>query len=414
VAGYVNRVIGEAETRGASAVVLQLDTPGGLSESMREIVQRILVARVPVIVYVSPPGGRAGSAGVYITYAAHVAAMAPNTNIGSATPVMMGESGESKMSDEMRAKVNNDAVAYIRHLADRHGRNADWAEKAVREGANVPVGEAVQSRIVDLSAGDLNQLLQSVNGRTVDVGGSAVTLATAGAPIEEAPMNEIERLLHIISNPTIAYILLSIGSLALIFELQNPGAILPGVAGGICLLLAFYALGTLPVNYAGLALIGFAFLLFVADFMAPTHGILTAGAIVSFLLGSLLLFNSPGSLPFFQVSLPVIFGMTTALALAFLFAVGAIARGQRRQVVTGREGMLGKVAEVRTLLDPEGLVFVESELWRARTIGVPVPVGQQVRVASVEGLLLLVEPLVSVVPALASVEGGEPASRLPA
>src|SRR5581483_2004988 len=229
-----------------------------LDTSMREIIQRILASRVPIIVYVAPPGSRAASAGVYITSAAHVAAMAPNTNIGSATPVSIGESGEQQMSPEMRAKVTNDAVAYIRSLTEQRGRNGDWAEQAVREGANVQASQAVQLHVVDLMAPDLDHLLRQVDGRPVQLPSGPLTLHTAGLPTHRTEMGVVDELLHVISDPTIAYILISLGTMGMFFELSNPGSILPGVAGGICLLLGFYALGTLPVNYAGLLLMGFA------------------------------------------------------------------------------------------------------------------------------------------------------------
>ena len=392
-AGYVDRVIDQAEERNAAAVVLQVDTPGGLDSSMREIIQRILSARVPVIVYVAPPGARAGSAGVYITYAAHVAAMAPNTNIGSATPVMMGQEGEAKLSDEMRAKITNDAVAYIRGLAEQRGRNADWAEQAVRQGANVTAGEAVQLKVVDFQANDLQQLLEQASGRTVSVGGSPATLQLASAPVERAEMTWFEQFMHVISNPTIAYILLGLGSLGLTLELYNPGAIVPGVVGGLCLLLAFYSLGTLPVNYAGLLLIGFAFLLFIADVFAPTHGVLTVGGLAAFVLGSLMLFNAPDSAPFLRVSLIAIVTMGALITGFSVFAAGAVLRSRKRKVVTGREGLIGRIAAVRTRLAPEGLVHVESELWRARSVGRPVEPGEEVRVLAVDGLELTVEPV---------------------
>jgi membrane-bound serine protease (ClpP class) len=409
-AGYVDRVIDQAEEAGAAAVVIQLDTPGGLDKSMREINQRILAARVPVIVFVWPPGARAGSAGVYMTYSAHVAAMGPNTNIGSATPVMMGEGGEAQLSDEMKAKIQNDAIAYIRGLAERRGRNADWAEQAVRQGANVTAAEAVQQRIVDLQASDLQQLLERADGRTVDLASGPVPLRTAGAPVVPAEMNWVEQLLHVISDPTIAYILLGLGSLGLTLELYNPGSVVPGVVGGLCLLLAFYALGTLPVNYAGLMLLGFAFLLFIADLFAPTHGVLTVGGLIAFVLGSLMLFNAPEGAEFLRVSFGAIFTMAALFAGFFAFCVSAIVRGQRRHVTTGREGLLGQVAEVRTRLGPEGLVFVESELWRARTVGRAVEPGEDVRVLAVKGLELTVEPLsVEAPPAQAPMAPAAPA-----
>lgn len=405
-AGYVDRVIGQAEQRGAAAVVFQMDTPGGLDDSMRAIIRRILASRVPVIVYVAPSGARAASAGVYIAQAAHIAAMAPNTNIGSATPVMLGQGGEATVSDEMRAKINNDAVAYIRGLAERRGRDADWAEQAVRQGANVTAAEALQRHIVDLDARDVPQLLERASGRTVELASGPVTLALAGAPIEPIEMSPFERLLHVISDPTIAYILLGLGSLGLTLELYNPGAVIPGVVGGLSLLLAFYALGTLPVNYAALLLIGFAFLLFVADVFATSHGVLTVGGLIAFVLGSLMLFNAPDNAPFLRVSLVAIVTMALLLATFSAFALSMVLRTRRRKAVTGREGLLGQLAQVRNRLAPEGYVHLEGERWRARSIGRPVEPGEEVRVLAVQGLELTVEPLTP--EALARAEAAAP------
>jgi membrane-bound serine protease (ClpP class) len=334
--------------------------------------------------------------------------MAPNTNIGSATPVLMGEGGEAKVSPEMRAKINNDAVAYIKSLAERRGRNVEWAERAVVDGANVPASEAVQNNIVDYLAGDVRELLEKANGRTVETVSGPAVIESAGSPLEAVEMTALERFLHVISEPTIAYILLSLGSLGLMLELYNPGQILPGVVGVLFLLLAFYALGTLPVNYAALLLIGFGFLLFIADVFSPTHGILTTGGVISFVLGSLMLFNSADGAPFLQVSLVAVATMSAVLLGFFVLVIGAVARSRRRRVTTGREGMVGEVAEVRTRLAPTGFVHVESELWRARTPGRPVEAGEQVRIAGLEGLVLMVKPLLAEPPAL---PGGTPAER---
>ena len=391
-AGYVSRVIDQAEQQGAAAVVLQMDTPGGLDSSMRQIIQRILASRVPVIVYVAPPGARAGSAGVYIAYSAHVAAMAPNTNIGSATPVQVGEGGEVQLSDEMRAKITNDAVAYIRGLAERRGRNADWAERAVREGLNVTASEAVSQGVVDFQASDLDALLGQADGRSVETVAGPIVLQTAGVSIERTEMSAIEGFLHAISDPTIAYILLSLGSLGLMLELYNPGSLVPGVVGGLCLLLAFYALGTLPVNLAGLLLIAFGLVLFVADVISPTHGILTLGGLIAFVLGSLMLYNAPEGQPFLQVSMFAIAAVTLVVLGFSLFAVGAVTRTRHRKVVTGKEGLLGSFGEVRTPLAPAGIILAESELWQARTSGRALEPGERVRVVAVEGLRLTVEP----------------------
>ena len=392
MAGFLERAVDRAEREGATALVVQLDTPGGLDSSMRQIVQRLLVARVPTIVYVAPPGGRAGSAGVYITYGAHLAAMAPNTNIGSATPVQMGEGGEQRMSDEMRAKVTNDAAAYLRSLAERRGRNAEWAERAVRYGENVTEQEALRLGVVNVVASDLADLLRQVDGLTVETTAGPLTLQTAGAPVRRVEMSAVEAFLHAISDPTIAYILLSLGTMGLFFELSNPGSILPGVVGGIALLLGFYALGALPVNYAGLLLMGFALLLFVADLFAPTHGVLTVGGIVSFVLGSLLLFDVPEAAPWLSVSLWAIAAVSVSLALFFGFVVGAVARAQRRKAVTGREGLIGQVGRTRTFLDPRGMVWVDGALWEAESEVGPILAGEQVEVLAVAGLLLRVRP----------------------
>jgi membrane-bound serine protease (ClpP class) len=393
LAGFLTRAIDQAERDGAGALVVELDTPGGLDSSMRQIIQRILASRVPVIVYVAPPGGRAASAGVYITYAAHVAAMAPNTNIGSATPVAVGEGGaEAKLSSEMRAKITNDAVAYIRGLAERRGRNAEWAEQAVREAVNVTEQEALRLGIVNAVASDLPDLLRQVDGANVETAAGPLRLRTADAPIRRQEMGWVEAFLHAISEPTIAYILLSLGTMGLFFELSNPGSIFPGVVGGICLLLGFYALGTLPVNYAGLLLMGFALLLFAADLFAPSHGVLTAGGVAAFVLGSLLLFNVPEAAPWLGVSLWAVAGVSLAMALFFGFAVGAVARSHGRKVVTGREGLVGQVGRARGVLDPSGMVFVDGALWEARSEAGPIPAGEPVEVVGVDGLTLRVRP----------------------
>jgi membrane-bound serine protease (ClpP class) len=392
LAHYLIRAIDQAEQDGRAAIVIEIDTPGGLDTSMRQIIQRILGSNVPVVLYVSPPGSRAASAGVYIAYSAHVAAMAPNTNIGSATPVSMGESGEQQMSPEMRAKVTNDAVAYIRSLAEQRGRNADWAEKAVREGANVTAQEAARTGVVDLVASDLDDLLRQIDGRTVTTAQGQVTLRTAGAPVERIEMGLVDELLHVISDPTIAYILISLGTMGMFFELSNPGSILPGVAGGICLLLGFYALGTLPVNYAGLGLIGFALLLFVVDVFTPSHGILTLGGLVSFVLGSLLLFNVPEAAPWIGLSLWTILGVTAVMGGFFAIVARLVARSHGLKPVVGREALIGQVGRARTVLSPDGMVWVESALWAATAEGGEIPVGARVEVIAMDGLRLTVRP----------------------
>lgn len=393
IADYVDRSLKQAADLGAEAVVLQLNTPGGLSSAMDQIVQGILQSPVPVIVYVAPEGARAASAGVFITYAAHVAAMAPATNIGSASPVLIGQDGQTATPDEtMQRKVVNDAVAKIRSLAERRGRNADWAEQAVREAVNITAEQAAALNVVDLVAPSLDALLEAVDGRTVTTTAGEVTLRTKNAQVVPINMTVLERFFQILSDPNIAYILLSLGMLGLFFELANPGAILPGVLGGILLLLGLYTLGMLDVNWAGVLLMGFAFLLFLIDLYVPTHGVLTLGGIISFALGSLLLLQSPAN-PAFQLSRSVVIAVTGTVAAVFLLLIYLVARAHARRPKTGREALIGARAVVRRALEPEGLVFVEGELWRARSLSGSIPAGQLVRIVGMEGLVLLVEPL---------------------
>jgi len=370
---------------------------------MREINLRILSSKVPVIVYVAPNGARAGSAGVYISYAAHLVGMAPATNIGSATPVAMDQNGgEAQMSEEMKNKVTNDAVAGIRALAEQRGRDPDFAERAVREGANLQATEALRTHVVNYVANDLNDLLNQMDGAHVQVGSAAqdVTLHTAGAPTRRADMTAIESFLLTITNPTIAYILLSMGSLGLLLELYNPGSIFPGVIGGICLLLAFYALGTLPLNFAGLALIGFGLLLFGLEPFLTAHGILAAGGAVAFVIGSLLLINAQDA-PFLQVSVVAIGSVTAVLVLFFLVLVTAVIRARRRRVVTGREALLGASGVVRRDIEPNhsGTVLTQGELWQAVTSDGRITVGEKIVVEQIDGLLLTVRRASGVIPA---------------
>ncbi len=392
VASYVDRALRQAADQGAEAVVIQLDTPGGLISATDEIIQDILQSPVPVIVYVAPEGARAASAGVFITYAAHIAAMAPATNIGSASPVLIGQDGQSTQPDEtMQRKIVNDAVAKIRSLAERRGRNADWAEQAVREAVNISAEQAVAQNVVDLVAPSLPALLDAVDGRTVTTSAGAVTLRTRETEVVSEPMTLVERFFQVLSDPNVAYILLSLGLLGLFFELSNPGSILPGVLGGILLLLGLYTLGTLDVNWTGVLLMGFAFLLFLIDLYVASSGVLTLGGVVSFVLGSLLLLQSPVS-PAFELSRVVVIVVSAMIAGAFLVVTYLVARAHARRPQTGKEALLGATAVVRRPLDPEGMVFVEGELWRARSLAGTIPAGRTVRVVGLEGLVLLVEP----------------------
>lgn len=389
---YVHRGISDAELSHASAVVLRVNTRGGLSSATDDIIQDILNSNVPVIVYVAPPGARAASAGVYITYAAHVSAMAPSTNIGSATPIFIDQTRQATAADDtLTRKVVNDAVVRIRGLAALRGRNADWAEQAVRDASNVTADEALQQNVIDVIAPNLPSLLTQVNGRQVQTAHGSVTLATAGAEIRGETMTLPEELLQSISDPTIAYLLLSVGMLGLFFELANPGAILPGVAGGISILLGLSSLGNLGANWAGILLMGFAFLLFLIDLYLPSHGVLTIGGIASFVLGSFMLSNSART-PTSGISRVAIMTITVLIAAFFLFAMGAVVRTRLKRSTTGREGMRGAVGVVRDTLDPEGYVFVAGELWHARSLNGEIPAESKVRVVDIDGLIVVVEP----------------------
>lgn len=390
MAGYVQRAIRDAEAARAGALVIEMDTPGGLMTSMRDITGAILNAHLPVIVYVSPPGARAASAGVFITMAAHVAAMAPNTNIGSAHPVSLGQEGQ-QADPAMTEKVVNDAVAQIKEMAERRGRNAEWAEKAVRESANVSSREAVELKVVDLAADDLPALLRSIDGRQVQLAdGRTLTLATRDAGVVRVDMNPLESFLHSISDPTIAYILLTLGINALIFELASPGAVLPGVAGIILILLAFYALGTLSVNLTGVLLVIAGFGLLLAEILiAPGYGALGVGGLIALILGSIMLMQA--STPYLAVSPYAVAGVVLATTAFFFIALRGVVRSRRKQVATGREALIGAIGEARTDLKPRGIVFVEGERWEAEAQGGEVAAGERVRVLGARGFTLFVE-----------------------
>ncbi|MBE9482107.1 MAG: nodulation protein NfeD, partial [Chloroflexi bacterium] len=360
---YIERVIEQAEEDNAIACIIQMDTPGGLDTSMRDIVKDIVNARVPVVVYVSPAGARAASAGVFITMAAHVAVMAPNTAIGAAHPVAIGTEGEEGMSETMEEKVVNDAAAYIRSIAEAHGRNMEWAEKAVRESVSATEQEALELNVIDMVAPDLDSLVSQLDGRQVTMlGGNIVTLHTQGATINHIKMNTMEDFLYAISGPNIAYILLSLATLGIMAEIFNPGLIFPGVVGGICGLLAFYSLGMLPVNYAGVLLVVLAFALFIAEVFTTTFGLFTAGGITSLVIGSLILFKGG---PLFQVSPWLITTVVIIIAALFAFVISRVIRAHRRQASTGREELIGKAAVVKVALEPEGTVFYKGERWAA-------------------------------------------------
>lgn len=367
----------------AQALVIELNTPGGLDESMRIITRRILNSEVPVIVYVSPAGSRAASAGVFITMSAHVAAMTPGTNIGAAHPVSMG----GQMDSTMLGKVENDAAAYIRSIADRTGRNQEWAEEAVRKSVSITENEALKLNVIDLVVNDLRALLDSCDGRVVNLPSGEKILNTKDVEVKNVEISLRDRILEIIANPTIAYILLTLGMWGLFFELSNPGAIFPGIVGGICLILAFFGLQTLPINYAGLLLMVLALIFFILEVKIISYGALTIGGIISMILGSLLLFESP--LPYMRASLEIIIMIAAATALFFLFALGFAVRAHKRKVTTGDKGMMGEVGVARTDLDPEGDVFVQGELWKAQA-DQPIKKGEKIVVTGMEGFTLKV------------------------
>ncbi len=389
LAGYIDRGIDQAESRGAAACVIQLDTPGGLDEPMRDIVQRILSAKVPIVVYVSPAGARAASAGTFITLAGHIAAMAPNTAIGAAHPVFLGSSGEPEETVEtLEDKATNDAVAYIKSIAIERKRNADWAESAVRESVSANEKEALNLNVIDLVASDLPSLLAQLDGKEVNLLSGPTTLQLKEATVIRTEMNLIESFLFTISDPNIAYILLSLDMTGIFLELSHPGAILPGVVGGVCLLLGLYSLGTLPVNWAGVLMIAFAFVLFVAEIFITSHGLLALGGVASLALGSLVL--TAGNPPFLAVDPRLIGGIVAIIAVLFAVVIRAVVRTQRRRPVTGREALMGNVAVVRTPLRPTGTVFLQGEIWRARSEEGGVEPGEEVIVNRVEGLELWV------------------------
>ncbi len=376
--------IERAQTEGAQALIVQLNTPGGLERSMRSMVQSILGSPIPIIVYVAPTGARAASAGVFITMAAHVAAMAPATNIGAAHPVAVGGS----MDKEMSKKVENDAAAFARTIATERGRNVEWAEKAVRSSVSATEREAVKLKVVDLVADSVPDLLAKVDGRSLKTSKGLVTLATKDAPVKVIEVRFRDRFLALISDPNLAYLLMMAGMLGIFFELSNPGSILPGVIGGISLILAFFAFQSLPVNWAGLLLIVFGVVLLIVEIKVASHGVLTVGGVVAMLLGSLMLYDAPETgirLSWFVI-VPTV-GTTAALVF---FAVSMGVRALYRPSETGSHAMVGRLGVARTALQPEGQVLIDGELWRAVSQDAGVGAGDPVLVTAIDGLTLKV------------------------
>lgn len=411
---YVIRGLDEAVERGAEVAVLRMDTPGGLVESMRDIIKAILSSPVPVVGYVAPSGARAASAGTYILYASHVAVMAPATTLGAATPVQFGMPGtleepaeqpndtkkqgskkEAEQTDEtpqpesaMERKIVNDAAAYIRSLAERRGRNAEWAEKAVREAATLTAAEALEINVIDLVARDLDQLLIQLDGRKVPLADGERTLSTRRIAVEFVEPDWRTELLSIITNPNVAYILMLVGIYGLIFELASPGAILPGVLGAICLLLALFAFQVLPINYTGLALIVLGIAFMVAEAFVPSFGALGLGGVAAFVFGSIILMDEA----YLDISLPLIGGTALVSAGFFMWVLSRFIGLRKRPSITGEQQMIGMTGEALEDFEREGRVWARSESWYARS-DAPLHKGQSVRVLGMDGLTLIVEPV---------------------
>lgn len=386
-ASYIERAIKLAESRRYSCVVIQLDTPGGLLDSTKEIVQFFYASSIPVVVYVGPAGASATSAGCFITMAADVAAMAPNTSIGAAHPVALGGGGGDSQPDEvMKTKLENFASSYIQAIAEKRGRNAEWAVSSVRESASITSEKALELKVIDLLATDVSELLGKINGLKT----GKHELKTAGAVVTEIPMSSSERLFQMLWRPEVMLILTLAAIYGILGELSNPGAILPGVVGGIALILVLYMSAVLPVNIAGLALIGLALALFIIDVFAPSHGVLTFGGIVAFFLGTLMLFNDAE--PTFRLSLKYIIPATLLTAAFFIFVVGSGVRAQFLPVRSGAETMLGQTVAALSSIDTAGgKVFIEGEYWNAVS-PTPVPAGAAVEVVGIRGLTLDVKP----------------------
>jgi membrane-bound serine protease (ClpP class) len=397
---YVSNAVDRAERAHATALIIAMDTPGGLDTSMRNIIKRMLGARLPVVVFVSPSGARAASAGMYITEAADVAVMAPGTNIGSAHPVSLGgtnpapaaspsPSGSSAAPDIEDQKIENDAAAYARALATLHHRNADWVEKAVRQSINAPADEAVKLGVVDFESRDLDTLLEDLNGRQLDKGGHTYTLQTARAAVIRYDMSGFDQLLQAVADPNLVYLLFLLAIIGIGFWVTHPGLVLPGVVGVIAGVLAGLSLFNLPINIAGLLLILVAIVLFVVDLKAVTHGVLTTGGIIAMTLGGLLLIDT-GFLAE-GINIPLLIFTVLAIAGIFLFILQKVIVARRQPYAAGEESMIGHTGTVREPLNPSGMVFVDGALWQATSRTGPLAAGAAVRVVAVDGLRLSVE-----------------------
>jgi len=405
---YIERALASASSDSAELVVIMMDTPGGLDSAMRAIIKNITMASIPVATYVAPTGSRAASAGTYILYASHIAAMAPGTNLGAATPVQIGggisppkiddqdesngDEPESATEDASKNKAINDAAAYIRGLAKLRGRNEQWAEKAVLEAASLSATEALENNVIDFIATDLDDLLAQLDGHVIEIQGIDRTLQTKNAAISVIEPDWRSELLSVITNPNVAYILLLVGIYGLIFEFSNPGALVPGTVGAICLLLALYSLQLLPINYAGMALLLLGIALMIGEAFQPSFGMLGIGGIIAFVIGSIILMDTDA--PGFGIDLSVIFTFALASVVMFVFVVGMALKSRRRPVVSGVEQLLGSEGVVINDFENNGEVFVHSEAWSAQSDN-PLSKGQRVRVTGMNGLTLEVEPMES-------------------
>ncbi|MBL4638484.1 MAG: nodulation protein NfeD [Proteobacteria bacterium] len=410
-ADYFERSLEKADQANTELILVKMDTPGGLDLSMRKIIKQIIASPVPIITYVTPSGSRAASAGTYILYASHIAAMAPATNLGAATPVQIvpsigpkpgkgnplaedeteneSEPVDLDHADAMTKKIVNDAVAYIRGLAKLRGRNEEWAEQAVLEGVSLTAEDALEKNVIDIVAVSQRNLFEQIDGRTVSVLGSDRTIHTTGLVLTEIKPDWRNKLLAVITNPNIAYILMLIGIYGLIFEFSNPGAILPGTVGSICLLLALFSFQVLPINYAGLALILLGIALMTAEAFQPSFGILGLGGLVAFVAGSVILIDT--DIPGYGINLGIIAGFAVTTAAFFILALGLVAKARRKPVVSGQEQMIGAACVVMEDFDQQGRVFVHSEVWKART-ETPMKKGDKAKVKTMRGLVLDVIP----------------------
>ncbi len=384
---YLKHEIRHAEEERAQAVVIELNTPGGLLQATRDIVTEFLNAKVPIVVFVAPQGSRAASAGVFITMAAHIAVMAPGTNIGAAHPV----NAQGEMDSVMSGKVTNDAAAFIRTISEKRHRNVAWAEEAVRNSVAITETEALENNVIDFIAANRETLLDSLDGRMIVTENDTVTLLTKDEIIVHRKMNWQYEILNLLSDPNISYILFLIGIYGIFFELYNPGSVFPGVAGAIAMILALYSMQTLPINYAGLALIIVGIVLFILEVKITSYGLLTVGGIISLFLGSIMLYQTDSSIEFVEVSLSIIIPFVAATALFFFLVIGAAVKAQRRRVTTGESAMVGETAVTMTSLNPAGEVRLHGEIWSAESVEGTIEKNVKVIVAEVHGLLLKVK-----------------------